>query len=145
MSTCSPTALYGYYMLCTGTASDLALAHKKNKIWIKYMHYKRCIRQWKHKFKDAQLFVARQLAQSGKQDKTFTCLSWYSLSPGKQASVKLHLCLRISIVGKLFSILILLQVIQTNKEPKKTFKRKRLPNESKEFTNNKSKQMQRFQ
>ncbi|CAB4021623.1 Hypothetical predicted protein, partial [Paramuricea clavata] len=36
-------------------------------------------------------------------------------------------------------------VIQTNKEPKKTFKRKRLPNESKEFTNNKSKQMQRLQ
>jgi hypothetical protein len=40
-------------MLCTGTASDLALA--------------------KHKLKDAQLFVARQLAQSGKQDKMFTC------------------------------------------------------------------------
>jgi hypothetical protein len=39
------------------------------------MHYKKFIQQWKHKLKDAQLFVARQLAQSGKQDKTFT---WYS-------------------------------------------------------------------
>jgi hypothetical protein len=27
-------------------ASDLALAHK-NKIWIKYMNYKKIIRQWK--------------------------------------------------------------------------------------------------
>jgi hypothetical protein len=72
------------------TASDLALAHK-SKIWIKYMHYEKCIRQWKHKHKDAQLFVTRQLAQSGKQDKTFTCSLWYSLASGKRASVKLHL------------------------------------------------------
>jgi hypothetical protein len=35
------------------TASNLALAHKKN--WIKYMHYKKIIWQWKHKLKDAQL------------------------------------------------------------------------------------------
>jgi hypothetical protein len=40
------------------------------------MHYKtKYIRQRKHKLKDAQLFVARQLAQSGKQDKVFTCPS----------------------------------------------------------------------
>jgi hypothetical protein len=32
-----------------------------------------CIWQWKHKLKETQLFVARQLVQSGKQDKTFTC------------------------------------------------------------------------
>jgi hypothetical protein len=36
------------------------------------MHYKKFTRQWKHKFNDAQLFVVRQLAQSGKQDKMFT-------------------------------------------------------------------------
>jgi hypothetical protein len=36
------------------------------------MRYKKIIRQRKHKLKDAQLFVARRLAQSGKQDKTFT-------------------------------------------------------------------------
>jgi hypothetical protein len=42
--------------------------------------------------------VARQFAQSGKQDKTFTCPSWISLAPGKWASVKLHLCLQFASV-----------------------------------------------
>jgi hypothetical protein len=40
------------------------------------MHYKKIIRQWKHKLKDDQFFVSRELAQSGKQDETFTCPSW---------------------------------------------------------------------
>ena len=40
------------------------------------MHYKTFIRQWKHKLKDDQFFVARELAQSGKQDETF----WQVLS-----------------------------------------------------------------
>jgi hypothetical protein len=65
------------------------------------MHYKKFIRQWKHV--DAQLFVARQLAQSGKQDKTFIRYSlarhdihlpvmiFTSLTPDKWASIKLHL------------------------------------------------------
>jgi hypothetical protein len=35
------------------------------------MNYKK----HEHKVNDAQLFVARQLAQSGKEDKTFTCPS----------------------------------------------------------------------
>jgi esterase/lipase superfamily enzyme len=43
------------------------------------MHYKKFIRQWKHKLKDAQLFVTRQLAQSGKQDKTFTVLARHDI------------------------------------------------------------------
>jgi hypothetical protein len=37
-----------------------------------------------------RLFVARQLAQSGMQDKMFTCPSGYSLVLGKRASVKLQ-------------------------------------------------------
>jgi hypothetical protein len=71
---------------------SIALAHKKTKYESSTCTIKKNIRQWKHKLKDAQLFVARQLAQSGKQDKTFTCPSWYSLAHGKRASVKLHLC-----------------------------------------------------
>jgi hypothetical protein len=38
----------------------------------KYMHYKKLSDNENINLKDAQLFVARQLAQSGKQDKTFT-------------------------------------------------------------------------
>jgi hypothetical protein len=40
------------------------------------MQYKKFIRQRKHKLKDDQFFVARQLApESGKQDEMFTCPS----------------------------------------------------------------------
>jgi hypothetical protein len=38
------------------------------------MHYKK-LSDNENKLKDAQIFVARQFAQSGKQDKTFTCPS----------------------------------------------------------------------
>jgi hypothetical protein len=63
MSTHSPTALYGY----VSTAKDLALAHKKTKFEIKYMHYKNI------NLKMPRFFVAiRQLAQSGKLDKTIS-------------------------------------------------------------------------
>jgi hypothetical protein len=51
------------------TRSPTALYEQKNKIWFKHMHCKKFIGQWKHKLKDAQLFVARQPAQS-----------WYSLA-----------------------------------------------------------------
>ena len=50
------------YRASYGTAS---FGLQKNKSWIKYMRYKKFIRQWKHKLNDAgQIFVARQLAQS---------------------------------------------------------------------------------
>jgi hypothetical protein len=49
------------YRASYGTAS---FGLQKNKIWIKYMRYKKCI-HIKHKLNDAgQIFVARQLAQS---------------------------------------------------------------------------------
>jgi hypothetical protein len=49
------------YRASYGTAS-FGL-QKKN--WIKYMRYKKFVRQWKHKLNVAgQIFVARQLAQS---------------------------------------------------------------------------------
>ena len=51
------------------TRSPTAQYEQKNKIWFKHMHCKKFIGQWKHKLKDAQLFVARQPAQS-----------WYSLA-----------------------------------------------------------------
>ena len=43
-----------------------------------------------YKLKSGQLFMAKQLARLGNQEKTFSCSLCYSLAPGKRASVKLH-------------------------------------------------------
>ena len=43
-----------------------------------------------YKLKAGQLFMAKQLARLGNQEKTFSCPLCYSLAPGKRASVKLH-------------------------------------------------------
>ena len=45
-----------------------------------------------YKLKAGQLFMAKQLARLGNQEKTFSCLLCYSLASGKRASVKLHHC-----------------------------------------------------
>ena len=45
-----------------------------------------------YKLKASQLFMAKQLARLGNQEKTFSCPLCYSLAPGKRASVKLHHC-----------------------------------------------------
>ena len=46
-----------------------------------------------YKLKAGQLFMAKQLARLGNQEKTFSCPLCYSLAPGKRASVKLHHCI----------------------------------------------------
>ena len=63
------------YRASYGTAS---FGLQKNKIWIKYMRYKKFIRQWKHKLNDAgQIFVGKTTCPIRYID------TWYSLAPGK--------------------------------------------------------------
>jgi hypothetical protein len=76
------------------TASDLALAHK-NKNWIKYMHYKKIFRQWKHTLANENIKMSSFLWQGNLPNRASQIkrlLARHDIHLPR-ASVKLHLCL----------------------------------------------------